>query len=146
MALLCRCIPQPWWHYLHYLLTCDWDVWVGLGGVFYAHDASLPGSALSCTASSQLCQGGRGGHTAAGQWRLHDYNQRIPERALVSIAHKYSLNTFNDKGKRWWVYNEFVTARSHRVMGRVNHQDAVEPRNNNFIHGWNQIGYILGCS
>ena len=69
-----------------------------------------------------------------------------PERALVSIAHKYSLNTFNDKGKRWWVYNEFVTARSHRVMGRVNHQDAVEPRNNNIIHGWNQIGYILGCS
>ena len=42
-----------------------------------------------------------------------------PERALVSIAHKYSLNTFNDKGKRWWVYNEFVTASSHRVMGRV---------------------------
>ena len=65
LVLLCRCIPQPWWHYLHYLLTCDWNVWVGLGGVFYAHDASLPGSALSCTASSQLCQGGRGGHTAA---------------------------------------------------------------------------------
>ena len=74
---------------------------------------------MHCQQSAVLCQGGRGGHTAAGQWRLHDYNQRIPERALVSIAHKYSLNTFNDKGKRWWVYNEFVTASSHRVMGRV---------------------------
>ena len=114
---------------------------MGLGGVFYAHDASLPGSALSCTASSQLCQGGRGGHTAAGSGgcmtTTREYITR-PERALVSIAHKYSLNTFNDKGKRWWVYNEFVTARSHRVMGRVNHQDAVEPDR---IH----VGVVVKC-
>ena len=130
MVLLCRCIPQPWWHYLHYLLTCDWDVWVGLGGVFYAHDAACqarPCHALPAVSCAVPGRQGRPHWHCSRQWRLHDYNQRIPERALVSIAHKYSLNTFNDKGKRWWVYNEFVRASSHRVMGRVNHQDAVEP-------------------
>ena len=58
----------------------------------------MPGcQARPCHALPAVSCAREAGAATLQQWRLHDYNQRIPERALVSIAQNYSLNTFNDK-------------------------------------------------